>query len=464
MSDYEDNDYEDNDYEDNDYEDPMNKDIIDEDDPRKLPNRLIPINKKRPLIPFTKKTTLFPPNPPITSEPKKIKTAVKSNFFTKTIIDSYLLNISSQLTNKTIMNLDQLFEYFGGQDKSNYQLAIQIRTGIIKENICSYIQKTFIEQVLERAVEQSHNYMDYDIVFIVDTTIDNKIKEIEKTIISFVIVQRRECPKFENAYALNLICSRKCYSCGNILIGLYLYTVLCHPKTSKLRIEQIIPESDLNSEHYGPPILHLGLLEIGGGYKNINALCLYTKFGFKVNANLSGRESNCFIDDNNIAMIKRFNSDENIKNDDIFDNIIRDTCDIEQEKEKILKIVRKEESRYKKHIICEFKDKHIQHLLGELYNKNKNIQKIYAKLVIQSKWAINKIGNEFTPDFKSKISPVEKEMNDIKEQINRIETSSRDIKIEDLDINGGNIKKRKPRKTKKNKKILKSNKRLTKHH
>jgi hypothetical protein len=83
--------------------------------------------------------------------------------------------------------------------------------------------------------------------------------------------------------------------------------------------------------------LHIGLLEIGGGYFNINGLCLYTKFGFVINKNLSGRYSNCFIRDN-IAMIKRFKSDETVTSGDTIDEIINDIYDIETEKEKILQL------------------------------------------------------------------------------------------------------------------------------
>ena len=379
---------------------------------------------------------------PIAPELKKIKVTGKSNFFTQTIIDIYLERVSPQLPNKTIMNIDQLLEYFGSPDISPVDTANKLKIGIPKEDICSGIYLKYLDQVLERSIETNEMYINYDIAFIVDISIPKSIEEIEKSIIALIIVQRNECPKFANAYVLNLICSRKCFSCGNILMGLYLYTILSHPKKidTSPKLENIIHVSDLRSEYFGPPILHMGLLELSGGYTNITALCLYTKFGFIINSNLSGHGTNCFIDDRNIAMIKRFKSDETEKNDDILVNIIKDSYDIETEKEKILQIVRKAEPGYQKHLICEFKDKKIQKILAELYNKIKDLQKQYAKLVLQSKFPINKIGNDFTPEFIMKIDPVKSELDQIQEKINRIESSSRDITVEELFPNGGSSK------------------------
>jgi len=378
----------------------------------------------------------------IVPELKKIKITGKSNFFTQTIIDLYLSRVSPQLPNKTIMNIDQLLEYFGRSDRSNVDIVNQLKTGIPKEDICYGIYLKYLEQVLERSIETNGTYINYDIAFIIDISIPKSIEEIEKAIIALIIVQRNECPKFANAYVLNLICSRKCFSCGNILMGLYLYTILSHPKITDnpLKLKDIIQVTDLHSEYFGPPILHMGLLELSGGYTNITALCLYTKFGFIMNPSLSGSGTNCFIDDRNIAMIKRFKSDENAKNDDILANIITDSYDIETEKEKILQIVRKDEPGYQKHLICEFKDKKMQKILAELYNKIKDLQKRYAKLVLQSNFPINKIGNDFTPEFIMKIDPVKSELDQIQEKIDRIESSSRDITVEELFPNGGSSK------------------------
>ena len=420
---------------------PINKKIIDDDYD---PNRLVPVKKK---LKTTWAKSAFPsPFPFSMPIPELInpKSKVKSNFFTKTILDLYLSNISSQLTNKTIMNLDQILEYFNGPNITYYQIAIEIRMAIIRENICSDITNRYLEDVLERSVEKPDSYIDYDIAFIVDTSIQPDIRALGNIIISICIVQRKECNKFANAYALNLICSKKCYSCGNILLGLYLYTILSHPRKTDTnqRLEEIRAPENLSIPYFGPPIIHLGLLELAGrgGFTKINALCLYTKFGFVINSKLSGRYSNCFIDDINIAMVKRFKGDENIKNEDTLDNILQDAYDIETEKSKILRIVNKEEPGYTKHIICEFKDEKIQRLLGQLYNSLTNVEKEYANLVNQSKFPINKIGTEFTPEFLEKIQPVENQLQAIRSKIQKIEASPRDIKIENLNLEGGKIK------------------------
>ena len=196
---------------------PINKKIIDDDYD---PNRLVPVKKK---LKTTWAKSAFPsPFPFSMPIPELInpKSKVKSNFFTKTILDLYLSNISSQLTNKTIMNLDQILEYFNGPNITYYQIAIEIRMAIIRENICFDITNRYLEEVLERTVEKPDSYIDYDIAFIVDTSIQPDIRALGNIIISICIVQRKECNKFANAYALNLICSKKCYSCGNILLGL----------------------------------------------------------------------------------------------------------------------------------------------------------------------------------------------------------------------------------------------------
>lgn len=433
--------------------DPMGKEIIDDD---YNPNRLVPVKKKI-------KTTWAKPASTMSMQiqmPDLVKPKVKSNFFTKTILDLYLANISGQLTNKTIMNLDQILEYFNGPNTSYYQIAIEISNAIIREDICSDIIPRYLEIVLERTVQKPDSNIDYDIAFIVDTSMQPNIREIGNIIISLVIVQRKECNKFSNAYALNLICSKKCYSCGNILVGLYLYTILSHPRKTDYnqRVEEIRAPENLSIPYFGPPIIHLGLLEIVGGFTKTNALCLYTKFGFVINSKLSGRYSNCFTEDSNIAMVKRFKGDESIRNDDTFDNVLKDTYDIETEKAKIIRIVNKEVPGYTKHIICEFKDEKVQLLLGQLYNSLTNVEKEYANLVNQSKFPINKIGTELKPEFLEKIQPVENELQTIRSKIQKIEASPRDITIENMNLEGGKIKNKvKMNKKTKKKKTKKKN-------
>ena len=123
---------------------------------------------------------------PIVPELKKIKVTSKSNFFTPTIIDRYVSSILLE-PNKTIMNIDQLFEYFGRSDRSPLDIANQLKIGIQKEAICSGIYLKYLEQVLERSIETNGTYINYDIAFIIDISIPKSIEEIEKAIIALII-------------------------------------------------------------------------------------------------------------------------------------------------------------------------------------------------------------------------------------------------------------------------------------
>jgi hypothetical protein len=103
-------------------------------------------------------------------------------------------------------------------------------------------------------------------------------------------------------------------------------------------------------------------------------------------------------------------------------------------------------------------------MLGQLYNSLTYIEKEYATLVNQSKFPINKIGTEFTPEFLEKIQPVENELQTIRSKIQKIEASPRDIKIENLNLEGGKIKnKAKKKKTIKNRQKKKSKKTKRQH-
>lgn len=406
----------------------IEKDILEED--------YNPFKKKRPIIPFPKKSKInqsFSSTEIPLTDP--FNDYLKSYFFTKTIINEYTSQISSELGEKIILNLDDIFEYFKDLGKSSYHISRILIDGLISDNICSGISQSYIQFVLTKVLEQPHNNRNYDISFIIDSQMPKNVKSI----ISIIIVQRNECFILEGAYALNLICSRKCLKCGNILIGLYLYSILCHPKIIDNVREPITPIllSNVPSVYYGPPILHIGLLEISGGYKNINGLCLYTKFGFTINSKLSGPTSNCFYD-NNIAMIKRFIYNENKLNDDTIENILKDQYDIEMEKQKIISIVNKSNKGYKKHIICEFMQKEVQNELGFLYNKLNELEKIEENLIIQSKWVVNKLTNgELKPEFIEKQNDNRKKIEKTQRTINLIENSDKNITLSELGLIGG---------------------------
>jgi hypothetical protein len=438
--------------------DPLHKEIIEED--------YNPFAPKRKLIAFKQNASpIENPNAKKQKIEEPFKDYLKSYFFTKSIIDEYTSKISSQLTGKIILNLDDIYEYFKDLGATQYHIAINLIQGILTEDICSDISEPYIRGVLTRVIEQPHNNRKYDIAFIIDPT---KPKDAT-CIISLVITQRSECFRFEDAYALNLICSRKCFSCGYILLGLYLYSILCHPKIINFRRQNFSPIllQDVPEIYYGPPILHLGILEISGGYKNISGLCLYTKFGFIINPKLSGPGSNCFMLDSNIAMIKRFRNESIVKNDDTIDNILQDSVDIDVEKEKIIQIVTKISPGYKKHIICEFTNKDVQLKLALLNNQLKNEEKEYSKIIQESRFLINKEGDGFKPEFKTRMEESEKNLKNVQDLIHLIESSSRDITLQELEITGGRktkSKKTKKRKSKKTKTAKKRRNKSTKRH
>lgn len=115
-----------------------------------------------------------------------------------------------------------------------------------------------------------------------DSTEIRKIKL--QSVMGFLIVQKGECSFRPDDYAVNLICVKDGAKpgTGQLLIGLYLYTILKRPKP-----------------------VQLGLLELAGGYYNMSGLCLYSKFGFVPNMDLSVR--GCFDYPGNMPMMLDFN-------------------------------------------------------------------------------------------------------------------------------------------------------------
>jgi hypothetical protein len=103
------------------------------------------------------------------------------------------------------------------------------------------------------------------------------------SIVALMIVQKGECTKMPEAFALNLLCVKKgsFEGCGALLMGLYLYTILCRSLQSGFPLQP-------------------GLLELARGFYNLEGLCLYSKFGFDHDPNLLGPD--CFYDAGNMPM------------------------------------------------------------------------------------------------------------------------------------------------------------------
>ena len=123
--------------------------------------------------------------------------------------------------------------------------------------------------------------------------VKNRLAKILNTnkIIAFIISELGECklpsPPYpmEDVWSINLICGGSGGN-GAYLISLFLFSVIVGAQMGKW-----------------PPI---GVLELAGGYKNTAGLCLYTKFGFRVDVSI--RSSVCFEDYHNLPHIADFRS------------------------------------------------------------------------------------------------------------------------------------------------------------
>jgi hypothetical protein len=124
--------------------------------------------------------------------------------------------------------------------------------------------------------------------------VKNRLIKILNTnkIVAFIISELGECqlpsPPYptEDVWSINLICGGDSGGNGAYLISLFLFSVIVGSQMGKW-----------------PPI---GVLELAGGYENTAGLCLYTKFGFRVDASI--RSSVCFEDYNNLPHVADFRS------------------------------------------------------------------------------------------------------------------------------------------------------------
>jgi hypothetical protein len=372
---------------------------------------------------------------------------INSFFFTNSIMESYISQVNTVLGNKIILNQDGFIRYLLGDDDyaANKQKYLRFMyQSLISSDICQgAIGKAYTDSIISDVFNPNFSIKcEYDIFFILNRSEGASVETWEQKfaqIIGFCIVKRKGCQKLAKAYVLNLVCSKSGANVGNICVGLYLYAILMHPQDTRDTIIPIKIEPTTNEV----PVLHIGLLELSGGYKNIPGLCLYSKFGFVVYKQLSGMDSNCFRDTNNIGMINRYIEDSSVT--------------IEERKQKIINIVNKVDPGYEKHVICNTPNKEAQKKLVEIYSNIKINTEQMTSLSKQAKFAINKeTDGTLKPEFK-------KQMDDKIQEINELEDMIKQI-IE-MKIEGGkskasrkkkNIKKRKTQKKKLNTKGRKS--------
>ena len=329
----------------------------------------------------------------------------QSHLFTNTIMYNFRHEVHDILDRKKIMNMDELTHYFLKEDtpENRTHMWKYFFENIHDLEICEAVEVTYLKSVLKKAFNNEN--FDFAFIFsdIADTEADLETKM--KTLISFIIVERNECKKYGNVYALNYICS-KVKGVGSLLIGLYVYSIYSHPliDNTDLRVKKI--EQPTSDEYYGPPILHMGLLELSGGYQNVPALCLYSKFGFVEDETLIGPSSNCFRNNANIAM--KTNYPQEMTPEEI--------------KRKVVNILLGRESEFEKPVLCKFKDPEMQGYLVWLYSKKKDTKIEYNILKPQANFSINKLEDgSLKPEFKLKLDMLERKVEKLHEKIMEIE-------------------------------------------
>jgi hypothetical protein len=168
--------------------------------------------------------------------------------------------------------------------------------------------------------------------------VKNRVKKILKTnkIVAFIISELGECklPRahypMDDVWSINLICGGSGGN-GAYLISLFLFSVIKGRQQGKW-----------------PPI---GVLELAGGYENIVGLCLYTKFGFKVDSSI--RSSVCFEDYKNLPHIADFRQ-----------------LDLDATKQTMTELITSKTpiAPFYKHPICYIKNKDLQEALAVILN------------------------------------------------------------------------------------------------
>lgn len=303
-----------------------------------------------------------------------------SFFFRKDIIERFdndiktlSLGTTTLLNKYKLYNSDDLINFIS-QCPGSYTRSMEttdrfssyrnIFLNKIKQELalmCADISESYGKQAITRAL--GGDIMNYDMVVLADPNImeDTRLhtvrvddpaqgsewfkrrkrmmtfEEFSKykldSIIGFVIVEKGMCKRYANAYGINLICSRSGVESGigSLLMGLYLYTIVSHPKelsssavinyqSGKAFINYQLIEIPDEISYQKPlfstsdeliPLQHIGILELAGSYLNAAGLCLYEKFGFRYEPLLLKQD--CFLDIENLPMILSFSSNPKYK-------------------------------------------------------------------------------------------------------------------------------------------------------
>jgi len=186
--------------------------------------------------------------------------------------------------------------------------------------------------------EEYEDGIDWKNEFHVIYHVKNRLIKILNTnkIVAFIISELGECqlplPQYpvEDVWSVNLICGGTGGN-GAYLISLFLFSVIVGSQMGKW-----------------PPI---GVLELAGGYKNTAGLCLYTKFGFRVDTSI--RSSLCFEDYKNLPHIADFRG-----------------LDLDATKQTMVNLITSKTpiAPFYKHPLCYVKNGDLQNVLAVLLN------------------------------------------------------------------------------------------------
>lgn len=208
----------------------------------------------------------------------------------------------------------------------------------VKEKIKNETHDSEEEVESDNDEEDDDEGIDWKNEFHIIYHVRNRLIKILNTnkIIAFIISQLGECklpsPPYpmEHVWSINLICGGSGGN-GAYLISLFLFSVIVGSQMGKW-----------------PPI---GVLELAGGYENTAGLCLYTKFGFRVDASI--RSSVCFEDHHNLPHIADFRS-----------------LDLDDTKQKMINLLTSKTpiAPFYKHPLCYIKHTDLQTALAILLN------------------------------------------------------------------------------------------------
>jgi len=336
---------------------------------------------------------------------QQVPTIYSSFFFRKDIIKNFQNEVIKQLSNDNLIKSPfSVYNLYNKDDilnnttyrpdilGSRYIQKTQGYTRESRENlkkvmellstkICSGVGEKYALNSVRNTIDYKTNKEEFDILFASTKIIEDVSLPIERRlegVMAFVIVELGECKKYPSSYSINLICTspKAIPGTGSILMGAFLYTILCHPETNNPNIPPLFPSGlgmlDVTSKITLDgsiiencffksnedliKIQHIAVLELADSYVNVGGLCMYEKFGFQYDNLMytNGTNIECFYDRINLPMKIDFNMREGFS-----------TLNNEEKKDKIIKITAGLERGFDKSTICGIRDNN-QKLLGYL--------------------------------------------------------------------------------------------------